>query len=125
MKQCDFCGKEITYHEQYCSDDCQLHANRFYERTEKFAKLFTGVNVVCIFGIPVGLFLMSVVRPVGTALAAGSCILLGLILLIFPFPTEGMIKKFKISKSIRITRFIGLGVIALGLLVAGLTTFVL
>ena len=59
MKQCEYCGKEISYHELYCSDDCQIKANRFYERSEKFSKPFTVVNTACVFGIPVGLFLMS------------------------------------------------------------------
>ena len=123
MKQCEYCGKEISYHELYCSDDCQIRANRFYERVEKFSNLFTVVNTVCVFGIPVGLFLMSFLRLVGTVVASGSCVLLGLMLLIFPFPTEGMIKKYKISKAVKIVRILGIAVIALGLFIAGLLSF--
>ena len=83
MKQCEYCGKEISYHELYCSDDCQIKANRFYERSEKFSKPFTVVNTACVFGIPVGLFLMSFLKLLGTVVASGSCIVLGLMLLIF------------------------------------------
>ena len=105
MKQCEYCGKEISYHELYCSDDCQIKANRFYERR---------------FGIPVGLFLMSFLKLLGTVVASGSCIVLGLMLLIFPLPTEGMIKKYKIIKAVKIVRILGIAVIALGLFIAGL-----
>ena len=137
MKQCEYCGKEISYHElycsddcqikanrfyerRYCSDDCQIKANRFYERSEKFSKPFTVVNTACVFGIPVGLFLMSFLKLLGTVVASGSCIVLGLMLLIFPLPTEGMIKKYKIIKAVKIVRILGIAVIALGLFIAGL-----
>ena len=127
MKQCEYCGKEISYHELYCSDDCQIKANRFYERrnrfyerSEKFSKPFTVVNTACVFGIPVGLFLMSFLKLLGTVVASGSCIVLGLMLLIFPLPTEGMIKKYKIIKAVKIVRILGIAVIALGLFIAGL-----
>ncbi len=120
MKQCEYCGKEISYHELYCSDDCQIKANRFYERSEKFSKPFTVVNTACVFGIPVGLFLMSFLKLLGTVVASGSCIVLGLMLLIFPLPTEGMIKKYKIIKALKIVRILGIAVIVLGLFIAGL-----
>ena len=123
MKLCDYCGKEISYFEQYCSDDCQAAANRFYERYEKFGKLFTAVNTVCVFGIPVGLFLMSFLKILGMSVASGSCGFLGLMLLFFPFPTEGMIKKFKISKAVKIVRIFGVAVMLLGLFIAGMLTF--
>ena len=123
MKQCEYCGKEISYHEIYCAEDCQIKANRFYERCEKFSIPFTAVNTVCVFGIPIGLFLMSFLKVLGTVVASGSCIVLGLMLIIFPFPTEGMIKKFKIKKAIKIVRILGIAVIVLGLFIAGMLTF--
>ena len=123
MKKCEYCAKEISYHEQYCGDDCQIKANRYYENSERFAKLFMVVNVVCVFGIPVGLFILSVVKNVGAAIAGGSCALLGLMLLIFPFPTEGMVKKFGIKKAQIITRIVGLACFVLGLLIVGMLTF--
>lgn len=119
MKKCDYCAKEISYHEQYCSDDCQRKANQYYEKYEKFARLFTVVNTVCVFGIPIGLFFMSFLRVLGTCISAGSCVVLGVMLILFPFPTEGMIRKYKLEKSLKITRFVGVGVIVLGVLVAG------
>ena len=59
MKQCEYCGKEISYHELYCSDDCQIKANRFYERSEMFSKPFTVVNTECLVGFSVGVVRMS------------------------------------------------------------------
>ena len=63
---------------------------------------------------------MSFLKLLGTVVASGSCIVLGLMLLIFPLPTEGMIKKYKIIKAVKIVRILGIAVIALGLFIAGL-----
>ena len=123
MKQCEYCGKAISYHEQYCSDECQIAANQYYSRTEKFSKPFMVVNTVCVFGIPVGIFLMSVQRLVGASVAAASCVLLGIMLLFFPCATDGMIRKVKITKATRVTRIIGICTIVLGFAIVGLAYF--
>ena len=99
MKKCDYCAKEITYFEQYCSDECQRRANKYYETSEKYGKLFSVINVICVFGIPVGLFLFPFSKSVGTVLASVCCVVLGIMLLFLPFPTEGMISKLKLQKS--------------------------
>lgn len=124
MKQCEYCAKTISYHEQYCGDSCQTNANQFYINREKYAKFFMVTNVICVFGIPVGLFLLAIVKTVGAVIAGGSCALLGFLLMVLPFPTEGMMKKYGIKKARNITRMIGLACFALGLLIAGLLTFV-
>ena len=124
MKKCEYCAKEISYYDQYCGDDGQIKANKYYENSERFAKLFMVVNVICVFGIPVGLFILSIVKLVGAVIAGGSCAMLGLMLLIFPFPTEGMLKKFGIKKAQNVTRLVGLGCFVLGLLIVGLLAFV-
>ncbi len=49
MKKCEYCAKEISYHQQYCDDDCHRRANQYYENCDRFSKLFMGVNVVCAF----------------------------------------------------------------------------
>ncbi|MBQ1616693.1 MAG: hypothetical protein II086_05500, partial [Ruminococcus sp.] len=77
MKKCEYCAKEISYHQQYCDDDCHRKANQYYENCDRFSKLFMGVNVVCVFGIPAGLFILSVVKIVGAVIAGGSCAMLG------------------------------------------------
>lgn len=123
MKQCEYCGKSISYHDQYCSDECQIAANQYYSKTEKFAKPFMIVNTVCVFGIPIGIFLMSIQRMVGASVAAACCVILGIMLLIFPFATDGMIRKFKIGMATRVTRIVGICTIVLGIAVAGLAYF--
>ena len=123
MKKCDYCAKEITYFEQYCFDECQRRANKYYETSEKYGKLFSVINVICVFGIPVGLFLFPFSKSVGTVLASVCCVVLGIMLLFLPFPTEGMISKLKLQKSMKITRIIGASVIALGFLIIGFYFF--
>lgn len=121
MKKCEFCGKQISYFDQYCDDECHIKANKFYEKSERFSKVFSIINGICVFGIPVGLFLISFSRSVGLIVALASCIILGIMLIILPFPTENMISKFKIQKAVKITRIIGCAVIFLGLLIIPLS----
>lgn len=121
MKKCEFCGKQISYFDQYCDDECHIKANKFYEKGERFGKVFSIINGICVFGIPVGLFLISFSRSVGLTVALASCIILGIMLIILPFPTENMISKFKIQKAVKITRIIGCAVIFLGLLIIPLS----
>ena len=97
LKKCDYCAKEISYFEQYCSEECHGNANKYYETTEKYGKLFSIINMICFFGITVA-----------------SCDILGIMLILLPFPTENMISKYKLKKATKITRIIGLAVIGLG-----------
>lgn len=115
MKKCDYCAKEISYFEQYCCDECHEQANKHYEKVEKFSKVFSIVNMICIFGIPIGLFMFSFLKVPGAITATASCIILGLMLILLPFPTDGMISKRKLKKAISLTRIIGAAVIALGI----------
>lgn len=124
MKKCNYCAKEISYHEQYCCEECKINYQRKIMLTERFARVFMYINTACVFGIPIGLFLMSIVKPLGTAIAVGSCVVLGIMLLLLPFPTEGMIKKYKMKKAVFLTRIVGAAVIALGAVIAGLFIFV-
>ncbi|MDO4830758.1 MAG: hypothetical protein Q4A46_04710 [Clostridia bacterium] len=123
MKKCDYCAKEISYFDQYCSDDCHIRANKYYETEEKFGKIFSVINAICVFGIPVGIFLFSFAKLVGALIAAGSCVILGIMLILLPFPTEGIISKFKLKKAMKITRIVGIVVIGLGFLIIGFLFF--
>lgn len=120
MKKCDFCAKEISYFDQYCSDECHAKANKYYEISDKFGQLFSIVNGICVFGIPVGLFLLPFSKNCGMVVALLSSFILGIMLILLPFPTDNMISKFKLQKAIKITRIIGVCVIVLGFLIAGL-----
>lgn len=120
MKKCDYCAKEISYDDMYCCDECEKLTKQYYERSDRFAKPFSMINVVCLFGVMAGLLLFPMAKPFGAGLSIVCCAALGILLLLLPFPTESMIKKFKIQKAIRITRYVGLGMMFLGALIAGL-----
>lgn len=120
MKKCDYCAKEISYDDMYCCDECEKLTKQYYERSDRFAKPFSMINVVCLFGVMAGLFLFPMAKPFGAGLSIVCCAALGILLLLLPFPTESMIKKYKIQKAIRITRYVGLGMMFLGALIAGL-----
>lgn len=116
MKKCDYCAKEITYFEQYCDDDCHANANKFYELRERFEHFFSIINSICVFGIPIGIFVFSFARTLGMIVAVISFLVLGIMLILLPFPTDNMISKYKIKKAVKITRYIGIAVITLGII---------
>lgn len=116
MKKCEYCAKEISYFEQYCDTECHAKANKFYETRERFEKLFSLINGICVFGIPVGLFMFSFLRTAGMITTVLSFLVLGTMLILLPFPTENMISKYKLKKAIKICRYVGAAVIALGIL---------
>ena len=120
MKKCDYCAKEITYFEQYCCDECERSAVAFHERSERHSKLFLIVNTICVFGIPIGLFLGAFKPIVGIPIASVSCAVLGVMLILLPFPTEGMVKKHKLKKAVKMCRVFGAVVIGLGVAILGL-----
>ena len=116
MKKCEYCGKEITYFEQYCNDDCQRNANSFYEMREKYTGIFSIINGICVFGIPIGIFMFPFVESIGLAISAISAIVLGLTIIALPFPTESMIDKRKIQKAIKLTKIFGLILVLCGVI---------
>ncbi len=120
MKKCEFCAKEISYNEMYCCDECEKQTKLYYERSERFAKPFSMINVVCLFGVMGGMFIFPMSKPFGAALSIICCAVLGVLLLLLPFPTESMIRRFKVQKAIKITRLVGVGMMFLGALIAGL-----
>lgn len=116
MKKCDYCAKEITYFEQYCDEDCHAQANKFYELREKFENVFSVINGISVFGIPVGIFIFSFAKILGMIISILSFFVLGIMLIFLPFPTDNMISKYKIKKAVKITRCIGVAVLALGIM---------
>ena len=120
MKKCDYCAKEITYFEQYCCEECEQLYKRYYEKSERHSKLFMVINTICVFGIPVGLFLGAFNKFVGIPIAALCCVFLGIILILLPMQTEGMMKKRKLKNAIKVSRIFGGVVVALGFFILGL-----
>ena len=125
MKKCEYCAKEISYHEMYCDEDCQRKANAFYDLKEKFSKFFMVVNGVCVLSIGVFIFAFSFFPELGLYGASGALIILGLMYFFLPFPPEIMINKYKIEKSIKICRIIAiiLFVIGVGLLTTAVIVY--
>lgn len=121
MKKCDYCAKEITYFDQYCSDECHAKANKYYETAEKFGKIFSIINAICVFGIPAGLFLLPFSKMFGAVIATVSCVILGIMLILLPFPTDDMISKHKLQNAIKRTRILAVLIIVLGVLILGLS----
>lgn len=115
MKRCDYCGKEITYFEQYCCDECQKKTLDFYDYQAKYSKFFGIVNAICVFAIPVGLFMFSLRNSIGFTMISFAVAVLGLMILIFPFPVENMITSMKMKKAINVTRIIGGALLLIGI----------
>lgn len=117
MKKCEYCAKEISYHEMYCCDECQNRANKYYDLKEKFQKPYAVINGIFVIAIGVCIFLYSFLRDVGAIGGASSLLILGLMYFFLPFPPEIMIHKYKLKKSILITKIIAGVIFALGLIV--------
>lgn len=115
MKKCEFCAKEISYHEMYCCDECQTNTNKFYEVRDKISKLIGVINGISILSIGIGLFVFSMIREVGAYMVAIPTVILGILFLLFPIPADVMIQKLKLKKAIKITRIIAGVVLVLGI----------
>ena len=124
MKKCAYCAKDISYHEYFCSDECQIGANEYYDKREKFQKVFSVINGIFVLGIGVFIFAYSFLPPLGAIGTGVSLIILGVTDFLIPIPVEVMVEKFKLKKAIFLTRCIAgvlfaLGVLALLLFIFG------
>lgn len=117
MKKCEYCAKEISYHEMFCSDECQNSSNRFYEMREKYQKPFSVINGIFVLAIGICLFLYAFTREIGAIGMSVSMLVLGVMYLFLPFPPEIMIHKFKLKKAILISRVIAGALILIGVVV--------
>ena len=120
MKKCDYCAKEITYFEQFCCEECEQKHKKYYDDSERHSKKFMVLNTIFVFAIPIGLFFGAFNKFVGIPMAAICCVLQGIMLILLPMPTEGMIKKRKLKNAIKVSRIFGCVVIGLGLLIVGM-----
>lgn len=121
MKRCEYCCKEITYHQMYCNDDCEDNANRFYEKRDAIEKLIGIINGICVLSIGIGLFIFSFSKALGGYMVSIPLDILGILFLLFPIPADVMINKYKIEKSVKITRIIAIIVLVLGIIASVFT----
>lgn len=117
MKKCEFCAKEISYHEMYCCDECQEGANKYYDLREKFQKPYAVVNGIFVIAVGICIFLYSFMRDVGAIGGGSALVILGVMYFFLPFAPDVMIQKYKLKKSIFITKIIAAIIFALGLTV--------
>ena len=118
MKKCEYCAKEISYHEMYCIDECQNGAKKFDDMRDSITKAIAVFNGVCVMSIGIGIFIFSMVRDIGAYMISIPMVILGILFLLFPVPADVMIQKMKIKKAVNVTRYIAgillvLGIIAL------------
>ena len=117
MKKCEYCAKEISYHEMYCSDECQDGANKYYELREKFQKPYSIINGIFVIAVGICIFLYSFMRDVGAIGGGSALVILGIMYFLLPFAPDVMIHKYKLKKSILITKIIAAVVFAIGVTV--------
>lgn len=122
MKKCEFCAKEISYHEMYCSEECQDNAFSFYDKRDKFQKFFAVINGIFVLSIGICIFLYSILPAVGRIGIGASLTILGVMYFFLPFPPDLFIEKYKLKKAIEITKIIAivLLVIGIGVLIYGI-----
>ncbi len=116
MKSCEYCNKEITYHEQYCSKECEEKTVEYYNMISDHTKKFNNILKILLLLFAISLFWILFQANVGFIVFFVTLFLTGIFYNILPFPTMWMIEKKKIEKSIKITKLIGRTFISISLL---------
>ncbi len=115
MKRCQYCAKEISYHEMYCSKECEKLSEEYYHRRVKFQKLISICYITGTCSIALAIFLFPLVNILGAALGIYGGFSTGIITLFLPTATDNIIEKHKILKSMKTVRIFGLILVALGI----------
>lgn len=125
MKKCEYCAKEISYYDQYCSEACEEKAKQYYDLTRNKRKLFSFFNFTGLLALIIGLFWMLFQAQVGAYIAGAALLIVGILFFLFPFGTPEMLQKFKIEKMTKIVKIIGILATVIGLILLLLGLFVL
>lgn len=114
MKQCSYCAKEISYHEMYCSKECEEAYTSYFTRRSKLQKLLSALNIfgTCLIGI--GIFVVALQNFYGLLMMGVGGLSVGGITLLLPTPTDNMIKKLKLQKAVKLVRIFGIILITFG-----------
>lgn len=118
MKRCDYCGKEITYHQQYCDEKCERLAKKYYRTARNMRTIFSIVNIAGLIGLILGLFwaVLSSAQT-GAFIAGAAALILGFLYFLLPFGTEEQIKKNKIEKTVKRIKLLGIFGFILGIII--------
>lgn len=116
MKKCEYCAKEISYHQMHCDDICEEKSLKFYDKRERYEKLIAILNGICVMSIGVGFFVFAFNGIFGAYMITIPLLLLGIMFSVLPIPADVMINKYKIKKAEKITRIIGFVVMGLGII---------
>ena len=120
MKQCEYCAKEISYHEMYCSVDCESKSKAFYEKRERFSKPFSVINGIFVLAIGISIFGYSFLPEFGVWGVVSSLTILSVLYFFLPFPPDVMINKIKLKKSVRFCRILSAVLLTLAIIVTAL-----
>lgn len=125
MKTCDYCAKEISYHEMYCCEECEKKHIEYFAKRTKLQKLLSALNILGTCSIAVGIFIYALHNIVGSMMVACGTLAVGLITTLLPTPTDNIIKKYKIKKAVKLIRYFGFVLLAIGIgaLIFALTKF--
>ncbi len=114
MKQCEYCAKEISYHEMYCSEACEKNAEEYYAKRTKLQKVISTGNIAGTCLIAVGIFVFALQNVIGAMMMAVGGLAVGAITLFLPCPTDNMITKHKLSKAVKLVRIFGIILLLFG-----------
>ena len=115
MKTCEYCAKEISYHEMYCCDTCQKKHEFYFAKRTKMQKLISAANILGTCSLAFGIFICAMPTIIGEMMIAVGALLVGLITTLLPAPTDNMIKKHKLQKAVKLTRYFGFILLAIGI----------
>lgn len=107
----------------YCDDKCENSANKYYDMRDKIQTIMSIINGVGVMSIGIGIFVFSFLKAVGAYMVAIPLVILGILYLLFPVPADVMIQKYKIEKSVKLTRIIAVVLLVLGIIATALAIF--
>lgn len=114
MKKCEYCAKEISYHEMYCCDKCKELAEAYYTKRTRLQKIISVLNILGTCLIAAGIFVFAMQNFIGAMMMAVGGLSVGCITLLLPCPTENMIKKQKMEKAVKLVRIFGIVLLVFG-----------
>lgn len=124
MKQCDYCGKPIDYHHQYCCEECEKNAIHYYNRERRSEKLISFVNIISFFGVIAGCIIAAIYSgKIGCFVCAPLLALLGCVYFICPFAPENITKKYKIIRAQKFIRLFAIIFLAIAVILLALAIF--